>query len=508
MDGSDAGFFRKHLRGDYSLGRSYWLHYIGAQKALEWIAIWIPVFADTSSARYLSASVLGFTLLSLVAWIWGASGAWASANLHVNRGGKATWAGLARVAIVFGGLGTCGTVLGDMPAIGEHIDVALGEQPGPGFTMTVSADGRAVFATGSMNDGFADALRHALEASPSVAMVALDSVGGWEHEGFAAARLISERRLSTYVEGECDSACTLVLLAGAERVVTESASIGFHSPRPVGGMDPLGGAKAPLRKAYREAGVPAAFVDRALATPFDDMWYPTVEDLVANHVVTRVSPGGETASIATFYRDVDDLWEYLAQAEPYASMAEHREEAFEDLVEAVAADVEANEIDSVVLGTAGRKLKETYMEVLATGSAQLLLDSHELAIEMGRALLAAGHPDLCGAILFHGEGAARFQGIIPAELRDREKELLMRAMADPGTESRPETSSQGYRKAIQRALAKLSKRHATIVTADGDVADATPSELCAAGLAYLGAIGGLPPQQREIALRGAYDHPE
>ena len=105
------------------------------------------------------------------------------------------------------------------------------------------------------------------------------------------AAVISNRKLSTDVEDECSSACTIAFLAGLERAGGPKARIGFHSFRAVGRQDAMG-TSATLQKVYREAGLSDAFISRVSKTPPTEMWYPTIGELLENGVLTRVSMAG------------------------------------------------------------------------------------------------------------------------------------------------------------------------------------------------------------------------
>jgi hypothetical protein len=85
-------FFRKHFNGDYSLGRSYWVNTLLVSLFAPALGLLsFPLLHDLP-ARYSSAAVLALTVLGLLVWIWAISGTWASANKHVQRGGKQGWA--------------------------------------------------------------------------------------------------------------------------------------------------------------------------------------------------------------------------------------------------------------------------------------------------------------------------------------------------------------------------------------------------------------------------------
>ena len=223
-------FFRRHYNGDYSLGRSYWVNTALVSLFAPVVGLMLlPWLGENFPARYGSTGFLLVTTLGIVAWFWAGAGTWASANKHVQRGGKSGWASAAKLMIVLGVLKTFGDVGNMMPILQEHIRVAAGAQLGPSTRLELRADGRSVLLSGGINDESAEQLEKALLMAPSVTTVVLSSEGGWIREGQMLADVIRKRRLNTYVEGYCASACTIAFLAGVERAAAPPARIGFHA---------------------------------------------------------------------------------------------------------------------------------------------------------------------------------------------------------------------------------------------------------------------------------------
>lgn len=102
------------------------------------------------------------------------------------------------------------------------------------------------------------------------------------------AGVVKKYGLSTHVNAECFSSCTLVLLAGLERTGGPHAEIGFHRGRHTGEVE---GKKyvpdAEEAALYRKAGLDSAFVQRILATRNDEIWIPSRAELLQAHVLTR-----------------------------------------------------------------------------------------------------------------------------------------------------------------------------------------------------------------------------
>ena len=73
-----------------------------------------------------------------------------------------------------------------------------------------------------------DAITAILRATPGIAVLRLNSVGGSVWAGTEIARIVQDFGLDTVVDGECSSACVTVFLAGQKRSMTRGSKIGFH----------------------------------------------------------------------------------------------------------------------------------------------------------------------------------------------------------------------------------------------------------------------------------------
>ena len=285
-----AGFFWRHLVGDYSLGRSYWLHTVLLGWGLAAFGAWVfRELGDRGTMRSVSIAVLCFEPVVVAVWLWSIFGTAMSALRRLFDGSQVVWSLLALLSL---GLGTLATVhsLGKMGYyLREHWAVAQGKQPTERFDVTLRDDGRVVVFSGGINDGAAAAIDKAIGAAPRAGTLLLHSPGGWLREGRRMAEVVERYRLNTRVEGDCFSACTLVLLAGTSRSAGDKAQIGFHRGRAVGetAEDRALPARAEEMEIYRRAGLKPEFVRRIVATPNDAIWIPSRGELLREDVLTR-----------------------------------------------------------------------------------------------------------------------------------------------------------------------------------------------------------------------------
>ena len=288
-------FFQKHLNGDYSLARSFWVNtfLILIIAPLAGVML-LPWLSNEFPSRYSSTGFLLITVVNVFAWVWAISGTWASANKHVSRGGRKFWVNTAKFFVVLEILRMLGEIEGMSGPIAEHWKVALGWQLGPDASIEVRADGKSILIAGGINDGTAERLLKALEIAPFVTTVVLDSTGGWVRQGNMIAKVISDRNLNTYVENECTSACTIAFLAGKERGAGPNSKIGFHSFRSIGANKEFNRItdSVLVKKSYSKAGLSDSFIKKVLNTPHDEVWYPSHGELAFEGVLTSMHSQG------------------------------------------------------------------------------------------------------------------------------------------------------------------------------------------------------------------------
>jgi hypothetical protein len=190
----------------------------------------------------------------------------------------------------------CGFFFG-IPYSGMVISEAVSRSAGPGWSITTSDTGHEIRISGEIRPGLSDALTQVLEATPGVERVELQSPGGSVSEGLALADLVEKNSLDTVVKTYCDSACTLIFVAGRKRVLEDGGELGFHRCRSVLWFDAWlydDQHNAELAGYLRSKGVSKIFADKVISVPNDDAWYPSLDQLFAAGVVTTATPDTNT----------------------------------------------------------------------------------------------------------------------------------------------------------------------------------------------------------------------
>ena len=286
-------YFLRHWRGELSLPLSYWLNGILGTIV---VTVLVLSFASALEDSENSFSFLIYWLASIAVvtsvTAWQLVGVWRSAERYE---GLAVWSALARLMVIVGFMNLANRYSQEyIPAINESIEFADWRSTAQ-WRILLLKDGHEIELAGAIGDGISRELSIILDSAPSVELVHVNlSQGGLVKEATRIQKLISQRGLSTYVSGECVSACTIVYLGGVNRYLKSTGRIGFHAYSTPGVKQ--GEMSFFDQKEYlRSFGIKNSFVEKIFATPSDDMWYPTVDELVDANVVHKVVSGEEFA---------------------------------------------------------------------------------------------------------------------------------------------------------------------------------------------------------------------
>lgn len=285
-----AAYVLSHWRGELSLARSFWVNNVllnvlagGVIGAVQ-NAPWQDLELQASSAVWL----LGAMIIVPIS-VWQVVGVWRAAARQLRLTGRRLWPRLAQAAMVIGVLQFAAQAQYYLPALKEHMEIALGLDEPSRYAMAVVYNGQILRIDGGIGSGLTRQVGRMLEQHPGVVMVQLESTGGWIYEAHRLRLLIEQRRLATLTEGLCLSACTVAFLGGEDRYMTVSAEIGFHRPYFPGLPRYLRDQQLlELRDFYLGKGLPRDFVERVVQTSHEAMWLPHPQELLDAGVVHGV----------------------------------------------------------------------------------------------------------------------------------------------------------------------------------------------------------------------------
>jgi hypothetical protein len=259
---------------------------------IERFELWPGVIDGILVARLDTAGALLLVLAGVIVLpgLWRATRPDALGRHGPVRGGLRTLAGLCALVLP---VSVISTFLNARPLL----LIAIGADPLPRAQVAVLPGGREVEIRGTLEAGIAARLEEVLQAHPGVQSIHLNSPGGWVTEGARLARVIHARRLGTYTATGCYSACVLAFAAGSPRVLDPDARLGLHSTSG-GDADPLVATLGNelYQKVLLRYGVSPGLVAWSTSTPANSLWMPDPRQLVAGHLVDRVSADGFSPS--------------------------------------------------------------------------------------------------------------------------------------------------------------------------------------------------------------------
>jgi len=131
--------------------------------------------------------------------------------------------------------------------------------------------------------------RSQFDGQRRIAGLDLDSPGGLLNEGVRIAMLTRQKRLATYVAGQCDSVCAFIFLLGRKRYVSSEAKIGVHAVGNDYGSEDGGTIRDTISFARLSAklGIPSSAIGKMVTTPPRKITFLDQADLSALKVIVR-----------------------------------------------------------------------------------------------------------------------------------------------------------------------------------------------------------------------------
>ena len=221
----------------------------------------------------------------------------------------------------------------------------------------LSADGKVLYLIGGLEEGSYLRFARLLRSSARVETVYLASPVGRMLEGMLIGNLVHHRGLRTYVGYACSSACVLIFAAGRERILGGEAALGLHQSYIMakdGGIPTANSYESPESldamlagpgRAFilsdgddvwvnrlRRIGASDEFIRHVLATAANDMWYPSQDELLAQHLATSVAATELYRAPPGIGRSMDEVRAKMLELAVWQVLKAHEAERFEGQV--------------------------------------------------------------------------------------------------------------------------------------------------------------------------------
>lgn len=356
--------------------------------------------------------------------------------------------------------------------------------------------------TGGIGVGFAQDLERMLREHQRIAVVHTNlELGGLVAEAEQAATSVQIRALTTYVSTSCVSACTLIYLAGIQRVLRHGARLGFHTVSAPGLTGVALQNAERLQTEYLEArGVAIEFADRAAHTVKEAMWFPHERELTEAHVVHRIEDGDDFAFTAAERIAPAQIESDLLKERIYRVLKAKHPATFTQILAAIG--------DGTREGRSKREIEAETRRILGTYfRAQLLLADDKAVVRFGRvivqefATLAEAGSAACNNYLGNGDarasstGSSYFSEDVQHEELDAMADVLDSADANRASDEESKAATQRLAQAQVRVRQRLAR---TLLQA---AALPVRAPRCEDGRRYLSAVLALPPADAALVLR-------
>lgn len=295
-------YIRRHWRGELSLSVSFWVNVFLLNVAIRLFNAWFSLDTIIEHPQIAAKVSLGFIAVQLICiYPWQIIGLWRAANRHIGFKGKALWARAAQAIVILGVLATFGRLSASWPTYEELYSLAFKKDPWSTYTLELKKDNTIIHLAGGLGFGASRDVSKLLKENTKVSSIILDSAGGRLYEGRELAKIITKNSLDTYSLKGCFSACVTAFIAGKNRYLATGANLALHEySSSYGNLLTSTDLKAEQEKdlrSFQRQGVSKDFLDRLFAAASDDLWYPTLDELIGANVIHGVINASDLSPI-------------------------------------------------------------------------------------------------------------------------------------------------------------------------------------------------------------------
>jgi hypothetical protein len=502
----------RHWRGDLSLGVSYWINGILLSTIVAVPAIIMASADITEYPRLILAGLASLFLLGILLSVWQYVGIWRSAGRSMRDRQRRlkwlSWAGLARVVTSVSFLSVSFNTVHQLPGFAAMVQIAIGDDPTPHHVLRVLNNGKEILLAGGIDFGTTADLADLLEASPGVATMDFDNIGGRVAEARHVGEIISRRHLATYTAASCLSACTIAYISGSPRYLGPDGKLGFHRYS-FPGLTPDQEHEINRQGEHDlvAAGVAADFAAKVFATAADHVWYPDAATLLAAHVVTRLTDGMAFSAAAggqnvSTTRDAERVFGMspsfvaLKRWEPVSYA-----KAMDTAVEAMRA---GKSLHDLTVDTR-KPIVAAVAKYRRVAGDDVQVRAARLASEEAK-ILAPDHPAECVAMWYGTASAGQrlYMLLLPQELRIRDNELSAAIINAGASDPSSSVVTPPVAAAVLKQLTLRIRDTAGVDPSGLSTTSAKPEDqrrLCLALAAILDAISALPPPEAGALMR-------
>ncbi|NQT29292.1 MAG: hypothetical protein HQ596_01845 [Candidatus Saganbacteria bacterium] len=284
------GYIKKHWRGELSLAVSFWVNLC----LLNCVIIFVGKLLSYGEVIKNPVNAARFVLIHavfalLIVYPWQIVGLWRACNQYIKTNGKRFWANAAQVIVVIGLIATFARLNVLLPVYKDYFRLGFGVAENKKYTIKLEKNNTLIYLQGDLTFGVSKDAAKLLRKYPEIESIILDSIGGRIYEGRELAKLISTYSLDTYSFNGCYSAATTAFISGKKRFLGMGANLAFHQYKSyyenLGAYVNTEAEQAKDLMIFQEQGIKSDFLDKLFNAPHNDLWYPTVDEMLAAGVI-------------------------------------------------------------------------------------------------------------------------------------------------------------------------------------------------------------------------------
>tara|TARA_R110001583_G_C5647215_1_gene408372 strand:- start:801 stop:2540 length:1740 start_codon:yes stop_codon:yes gene_type:complete len=425
----DGNWFKLHWQGLLPLDLSYWVNVFAIGIALLFITP--PLFQYLADSE-ASSTLIGLIIIAFYAvitgiFVWQLTGLYRSADKHISRGGSTGWAMMAKLMVLIG----IGRYCYDMnqtgvPFILESGKLVVGASQLPPLSIRVMNHGTEVELLGGLKFGTSNNLAKVLVDNPSVKIIHLNSMGGRIAEAKKLALLVKKNKLITYSKTQCLSACPIVFLAGKEKLLGDSAKLGFHS---ASFGDVSGSEVEELNKSLlsllEDAKVPNWFIKKVSKVSTEEVWNPSTDELIKAGIIDKIVDSGNYAlSGVNDWQNPTTIDEELQKHEVYKSLNQFDEEGYKVVRDMMVTSIkDGTPLNTITTSVNHYLYVERFNHYMQLGGDEEVIQFMESQIAQME-YLKNDYPAKCASYtypeVFDSNIANNIPSLIPSEVSEKE----------------------------------------------------------------------------------------
>ncbi|HBP87371.1 MAG TPA: hypothetical protein PKK23_19165 [Nitrospirales bacterium] len=337
------------------------------------------------------------------------------------------------------------------------------------YTLELKKNNTLIYLQGGLEFGVSDEVSQLLVNYSDVTGIILDSQGGRIHEGRKLADLISSYRLNTYSLLGCYSACATAFIAGKNRFLGPQANLAFHQYSDGPGLNsPQSDVRMKKeeeqdRKFYQQQGVSAEFLEKLFNTPFNDLWYPPVKELLMAGVVHGLVNPSDLFPYE--YEDLrtSDFFNELLNIPIYQTIKKYDPSTFKEISDSA--------IEQIQNGASPIELREVFTNYIKAISNKLLpYTSNEALINFAKNMVSTlknfvnKDPILCMKLLLRKQ-----YGEVPSESYSKKdleniNEVMTRVIIDAYEKDNPQVDTNKATIVMRKVRLKIEDEYKALKT--------------------------------------------